>query len=60
MIMLYPFVPTTMESLRQSLRLPPDVFRMDELGTPIPAGHEIGPKQPFFPVPEGTELTPDA
>jgi len=60
MIMLYPFVPTTMESLRQSLRLPPDVFRMDELGTPIPAGHEIGPKQPFFPVPEGTELAPDA
>jgi hypothetical protein len=33
---------------------------MDELGTPIPAGHEIGQKQPFFPVPEGAELAPDA
>ena len=55
MIMLHPFVPTTMEALRQSLRLSPDVFRIDELGTLIPAGHEIGPKQSFFPVPEGFE-----
>ncbi|HVZ36111.1 MAG TPA: class I tRNA ligase family protein, partial [Polyangiaceae bacterium] len=37
MIMLYPFVPSTMDRLRESLRLPPDVFRIDELGTPIPA-----------------------
>jgi methionyl-tRNA synthetase len=49
MIMLYPFVPGTMERLRDSLRLPPEVFRIDELGTGIPAGHEIGPKQTYFP-----------
>ncbi len=49
MIMLYPFVPETMDRLRDSLRLPPDVFSIDELGTPIPAGHEVGAKQPYFP-----------
>ena len=49
LIMLYPFVPSTMERLRESLRLPPDVFRIDELGTPIPAGHELGPKQVYLP-----------
>ncbi|MBF0547281.1 MAG: class I tRNA ligase family protein [Candidatus Riflebacteria bacterium] len=54
-IMLYPFVPETMEKLRESLRLPPDVFRIEELGKPIPPGHEIGPKQQYFPsVPEKT------
>ena len=53
MIMLYPFVPETMEKLRQSLRLPKDVFRIDELGKAIPAGHEIGAKQQFFPAVEG-------
>lgn len=53
LIMLYPFVPTTMERLRESLRLPPEVFRVEELGTPIPAGHELGPNQSYFPaVPE--------
>jgi methionyl-tRNA synthetase len=51
MIMLYPFVPETMDRLRASLRLPPEVFRLEELGTPIPAGHEIGAKQPYFPAP---------
>jgi methionyl-tRNA synthetase len=55
MIMLYPFVPQTMDRLRQSLRLPETVFRVDELGLPIPAGHEIGPKQTYFPVPPGME-----
>jgi methionyl-tRNA synthetase len=55
MIMLYPFVPTTMDTLRRSLRLPEDVFRVDELGTPIPAGHEIGEKLPYFPAVAGTE-----
>jgi methionyl-tRNA synthetase len=50
MIMLYPFVPTTMDRLRESLRLPPEVFRIDELGTPIAAGHELGQKQAFFPA----------
>lgn len=49
MILLYPFVPETMDRLRQSLRLPPSVFTVDELGTPIPAGHEIGQKLPYFP-----------
>jgi methionyl-tRNA synthetase len=54
MIMLYPFVPGTMDRLRESLRLPPEVFRIDELGVPIPAGHVIGPKQAYFPaLPEG-------
>ena len=53
MIMLYPFVPQAMDRLRDSLRLPPDVFRVEELGRPIAAGHEIGQKQQFFPaVPE--------
>lgn len=50
MIMLYPFVPETMERLRQSLRLDPSVFSVDELGTPIPPGHEIGEKQQYFPA----------
>jgi methionyl-tRNA synthetase len=51
MIMLYPFVPTTMDRLRESLRLPPSVFRLEELGTPIAGGHEVGAKQEFFPIP---------
>jgi methionyl-tRNA synthetase len=49
MIMLYPFVPSTMDKVRESLQLPKDVFRIDELGIPIAAGHSIGQKQPFFP-----------
>ena len=56
MIMLYPFVPGTMDRLRESLRLPPSVFRLDELGVPIPAGHTIGAKQSYFPVPPGMEI----
>jgi methionyl-tRNA synthetase len=50
MIMLYPFVPETMERLRESLKLDPAVFRVDELGKPMPAGHEIGEKQTYFPA----------
>jgi len=50
MVMLAPFVPSTMEKLRESLRLPADVFRIDELGTPIAAEHPIGEKQEFFPA----------
>jgi methionyl-tRNA synthetase len=50
MIMLYPFVPQAMERLRESLRLEPGVFRVEELGRPIPAGHVIGPKQEYFPA----------
>jgi methionyl-tRNA synthetase len=53
MIMLYPFAPDTMNRLRQSLRLAPDVFRVDELGRPIAPGHAIGPKQQFFPPAPG-------
>jgi len=50
MIMLYPFVPDTMDRLRESLRLPKSVFNVDELGTPIAAGHELGPKDVYFPA----------
>ncbi|QDK37986.1 methionine--tRNA ligase [Bdellovibrio sp. NC01] len=58
MIMLAPFVPSTMEELRKSLNLPADVFRAEELGTGIPAGHVINPKGVYFPaVPEATENT---
>jgi methionyl-tRNA synthetase len=49
MIMLYPFVPDTMDRLRQSLRLPESVWSVDQLGTPMPAGHELGQKLPYFP-----------
>jgi methionyl-tRNA synthetase len=48
--MLSPFAPDTMDRLRDSLRLPLDVFRIDELGRPIEAGHAIGPKQQYFPA----------
>lgn len=49
MIMLQPFVPATMDRLRASLRLPPEVFSIDELGTPIAAGHQLGPVGTYFP-----------
>jgi methionyl-tRNA synthetase len=49
MIMLYPFVPETMNRLRESLKLPETVFTLSELGTGIPAGHAIGEKQQYFP-----------
>jgi methionyl-tRNA synthetase len=49
MIMLQPFVPATMDRLRVSLNLPPEVFRIDQLGTSITAGHEIGAKGVYFP-----------
>jgi hypothetical protein len=26
------------------------VFRIDELGTPLPAGHKLGQLQSFFPL----------
>ena len=50
MIMLYPIVPQAMERLRESLRLDPNVFRVEELGRPIAPGHAIGPKQQYFPA----------
>ncbi len=49
MIMLYPFTPHTMEELRQALRLPETVWSIDELGTAIPAGHEVGENREYFP-----------
>ena len=55
MIMLYPFVPTTMDRLRQSLALPESVFSLDQLGTPIPAGHRIGAMGTFFPAVVGAD-----
>ncbi len=50
MIMLYPFVPETMDKVRESLQLPASIFKVDELGIAIPAGHAIGQKQQFFPA----------
>jgi methionyl-tRNA synthetase len=49
MIMLYPFVPDTMERMRKTLNLPESVWNIDELGTPVPAGHQIGDKREYFP-----------
>lgn len=61
MIMLHPFAPETTEKLRQSLQLPPEVFRVDELGVPIPAGHVIGAQQTYFPrVAEAATVVPSA
>jgi methionyl-tRNA synthetase len=54
MIMLYPFVPETMDRLRQSLNLPADVFRLEQIGVAIPAGHAIGAMQQFFPAVPGS------
>jgi methionyl-tRNA synthetase len=56
MIMLYPFVPQTMEKVRESLRLPESVWSVDELGTGIPAGHLIGEKGNYFPSVEGAQV----
>jgi methionyl-tRNA synthetase len=55
MIMLYPFVPTTMQRLRESLALPEIVFSVDQLGTPIAAGHKLSSMQQFFPAVEGSD-----
>jgi methionyl-tRNA synthetase len=49
MIMLSPFVPSTMGRLRESLNLPPEVFTIDQLGTPIEGGHRLGQQQTYFP-----------
>jgi methionyl-tRNA synthetase len=52
MIMLYPFVPFTMDKLRSSLNLPESIFNVEELGTPIMPGHKISEKQQYFPTVE--------
>ena len=49
MLMLHPFAPATMERLRQTLRLPEDVFAVAQLGTGIEAGHAIGEQLEYFP-----------
>jgi methionyl-tRNA synthetase len=50
MLLLSPFVPTTMERLRRALNLPETVWRVEELGTSIPAGHRVGAMERFFPA----------
>jgi methionyl-tRNA synthetase len=55
MIMLYPFVPQTMDRVRQSLNLPESIFSVDELGIAISSGHKIGEKKQYFPAVEGSE-----
>lgn len=52
MIMLYPFVPATMNELRKSLNLPEDTFKIDNLGTDIQSGHKIGEQRTYFPAAE--------
>jgi methionyl-tRNA synthetase len=56
MIMLAPFAPTTMNELRMSLNLPESIFRAEELGTGLPAGHAISPKRTYFPAVEVEEV----
>ncbi len=58
MIMLHPFVPATMERLRAVLNLPADIFRVDQLGGSIPAGHAIGAMATFFPPVQDRGLQP--
>lgn len=50
MIMLNPFVPQTMNELRESLNLPASVLTAAELGTGLQAGHEIKQKRVYFPA----------
>lgn len=57
-ILLHPFVPETMDRLRETLRLPESIFAVDELGQPMPGGHAIGPMQQFFPPVAGGEGKP--
>ncbi len=49
LIMLSPFVPETMNKLRESLNLPESILSVDEFGKPIPAGHVLNEKQEYFP-----------
>ncbi|MDC1175619.1 class I tRNA ligase family protein, partial [Bacteriovoracaceae bacterium] len=49
MIMLSPFAPDTMESLRQSLNLPESILSIDELGKPMSTNHKISEQKDFFP-----------
>jgi methionyl-tRNA synthetase len=49
MIMLHPFVPSTMEKLRSTLNLNDDVYQISEFGKPINDGHKINPQTSYFP-----------
>jgi methionyl-tRNA synthetase len=60
MIMLAPFVPQTMNELRQSLNLPESIFRAEELGTGLPAGHVINAKRTYFPAVAETDASTDS
>ena len=50
MIMLHPFVPETMDKLRESLNLPTASYDIKEFGTEIEPGHKIGEMREFFPA----------
>ena len=50
MIMLYPFAPQVMDEVRKSLNLPESVWSLDELGTGMASGHQIGEKTSYFPM----------
>ena len=56
MIMLYPYVPQTMNRLREALNLPETVFTIDQLGTGIEAGHVIGQQGSYFPSVEEEQV----
>ena len=45
--MLHPFAPKTMNRLRQSLNLNPEVYNIDQFATGIEAGHQVGQLQEF-------------
>ncbi len=49
LIMLHPFAPQTMERLRLSLNLGPDVYSVDEFNKPFPFEHKINEQNEFFP-----------
>ncbi|MCY4444556.1 MAG: class I tRNA ligase family protein [Proteobacteria bacterium] len=48
MILLAPFAPQTMDTLRENLNLSEDVYSVDQLGIPLPHDHEIAPLKSFF------------
>ncbi len=52
MILLNPFVPSTMNELRLTLNLPESVMQASELGTGLPAGHKINSQRVYFPTTE--------
>lgn len=58
MIMLYPFAPTIMERVRESLGLGEDVWRVDQLGTEIARGSNINQKSIYFPFTSESEEMP--